>query len=121
MRTNLPVTDTEVILKDQCAVVTTTDMHGNITYANPYFVEVSGYPLQELVGAPHNIVRHPDMPPAAFADLWRTIKAGRPWTGLVKNRTKSGNFYWVLANVTPVYDDGKAIGYMSVRIKPGRD
>ncbi|TXT36284.1 MAG: aerotaxis receptor [Comamonadaceae bacterium] len=121
MRRNLPVTQTEINLSDQFAIVSTTDLQGNITYANPYFIEVSGFPLQELIGAPHNIVRHPDMPAEAFADLWATLKAGRPWTGMVKNRTRSGDFYWVLANVTPVYDNGQAIGYMSVRIKPERE
>ncbi len=121
MRTNLPVTHHEVVLNDQFSIVSTTDLHGNITYANPYFVETSGYALQELIGMPHNIVRHPDMPSEAFADLWATLKSGRPWTGMVKNRTKSGDFYWVLANVTPVYNNGQAVGYMSVRIKPERD
>jgi aerotaxis receptor len=121
MRANLPVTNHEIVLSDHFSVVSTTDLQGNITYANPYFVEVSGYSVQELMGAPHNILRHPDMPPEAFADLWATIKDGSPWTGLVKNRNKSGDFYWVLANVTPVYDNGKAIGYMSVRIKPERN
>src|SRR5450830_1107439 len=121
MRTNLPVTNHEVVLSDQFSIVSTTDLQGNITYANPYFVEVSGYSVQELLSAPQNILRHPDMPPEAFADLWATIRGGSPWTGMVKNRTKSGDFYWVLANVTPVYDNGKAIGYMSVRIKPERN
>ncbi len=96
-------------------------MHGNITYANPYFVEVSGYAVHELLGAPQNILRHPDMPVEAFADLWATIKSGRPWTGMVKNRTKSGDFYWVLANITPVYEHDQPVGYMSVRTKPSRD
>lgn len=121
MRTNLPVTTTEVVLSDNFSIVSTTDLHGNITYANPYFVEVSGYSKQELIGAPQNILRHPDMPVEAFADLWTTIKAGRPWTGMVKNRTKSGDFYWVLANVTPVFDNGQPTGYMSVRTKPSRE
>jgi aerotaxis receptor len=121
MRANLPVTDTEIILSDNFSIVSTTDLNGNITYANPYFVEVSGFSVQELLGAPQNILRHPDMPVEAFADLWATIKTGRPWTGMVKNRAKSGDFYWVLANVTPVYADGLPVGYMSVRTKPSRD
>jgi aerotaxis receptor len=121
MRSNLPVTQTEIVLSDQSSIVSTTDLQGNITYANPYFVEVSGYEVRELLGAPQNILRHPDMPAEAFRDLWDTVKAGRPWTGMVKNRTKSGDFYWVLANVTPVYDDGQPVGYMSVRTRPNRE
>lgn len=121
MRNNQPVTNTEIPLSDQFSIVSTTDLQGNITYANPYFIEISGYTLQELIGAPQNILRHPSMPTEAFADLWRTIKGGDPWTGMVKNRTKSGDFYWVLANVTPIFENGKAIGYMSVRTKPTRE
>ena len=121
MRTNLPVTNHEVVLSDQFSIVSTTDLQGNITYANPYFVEISGFSVQELTGAPQNILRHPDMPAAAFADLWATVQSGRPWTGMVKNRTQSGDYYWVLANVTPVYENGKPVGYMSVRTKPNRD
>jgi aerotaxis receptor len=121
MRVNLPVTNDEVILSDKYSIVSTTDLQGNITYANPYFIEVSGYPSQELMGAPQNILRHPDMPVEAFSDLWATVKAGRPWTGMVKNRTQDGSFYWVLANVTPVYEDGQPVGYMSVRTKPSRE
>jgi aerotaxis receptor len=121
MRVNMPVTDREVVLSDSFSIVSTTDLQGNITYANPYFVEVSGYPEHELLGAPQNILRHPDMPVEAFADLWTTIQSGRPWTGLVKNRNKSGDFYWVLANVTPVYENGQAVAYMSVRTKPDHE
>lgn len=121
MRINTPVTDTEYELSDTETIVSTTDLQGNITYANPYFVQVSGYSEEELVGAPQNILRHPDMPAAAFADLWATIKRGQPWTGMVKNRCKNGDFYWVFANVTPVVEGGRVIGYMSVRIKPSRE
>jgi aerotaxis receptor len=96
-------------------------LQGNINYANPYFIEVSGFTEEELIGAPQNIVRHPDMPVEAFADLWSTIKSGMPWTGLVKNRCKNGDFYWVLANVTPVIENGKPVGYLSVRTKPSRE
>jgi aerotaxis receptor len=120
MRMNLPVTNVEFPLEDGKSIVSKTDLQGNITYVNPYFVEVSGYDEDELLGAPQNLIRHPDMPAEAFADLWATVKAGYPWTGLVKNRTKSGDFYWVLANVTPVRENGKIIGYMSVRVKPSR-
>lgn len=120
MRLNTPVTHIEYELSDSEAIVSTTDLHGNITYANPYFIEVSGYSEEELIGAPQNILRHPDMPAEAFADLWTTVKSGLPWTGMVKNRQKNGNFYWVLANVTPVMENGKTVAYMSVRTKPTR-
>jgi aerotaxis receptor len=120
MRLNAPVHDTEYPLTDGKTIVSTTDMLGRITYANPYFVEVSGYRKEELLGEPHNILRHPDMPAAAFADLWDTIKTGMTWTGLVKNRRKDGCYYWVFANVTPVMEDGQPVGYLSVRTKPTR-
>lgn len=121
MRTNTPVTNVEYQLSDSETIVSTTDLQGNITYANPYFIQVSGFSEDELIGAPQNILRHPDMPVEAFADLWSTIKSGMPWTGVVKNRCKNGDFYWVLANVTPVIENGKPVGYMSVRTKPTRD
>ncbi|MBA5636763.1 PAS domain S-box protein [Duganella sp. LX20W] len=121
MRTNLPVTDREQEVLDDHAIVSKTDLDGNITYVNPYFCEVSGFSAEELIGSPQNIVRHPDMPPEAFADLWCSIKAGYPWTGLVKNRCKNGNFYWVKANITPIRDAGRTIGYMSVRVRADRD
>ena len=120
MRLNLPVTDTEINLSDTETIVSTTDLQGNITYANPYFIAVSGYSAEELIGAPQNILRHPDMPVEAFADFWATIRSGRSWSGMVKNRCKNGDYYWVLANVTPVVEDGVAVGYMSVRTKPTR-
>ena len=120
MRLNLPVSDTEINLSDTETIVSTTDLQGNITYANPYFIAVSGYSAEELIGAPQNILRHPDMPVEAFADFWATIRSGRSWSGMVKNRCKNGDYYWVLANVTPVVEDGVAVGYMSVRTKPTR-
>jgi aerotaxis receptor len=120
MRKNLPVTGVEYEMADGKPIVSTTDLKGKITYINPYFVEVSGFAEDELIGAPHNLVRHPDMPAEAFADLWQTLKAGQPWTGMVKNRRKNGDYYWVLANVTPVVESGRATGYMSVRSKPSR-
>ena len=120
MRLNLPVTDTEITLSDTETIVSTTDLQGNITYANPYFIAISGYTAEELIGAPQNILRHPDMPAEAFADFWGTIRSGLSWSGMVKNRCKNGDYYWVLANVTPVVEDGVAIGYMSVRTKPTR-
>jgi aerotaxis receptor len=121
MRINLPVTDIEFEVSETMPIVSMTDLKGKITYVNPYFVEVSGFTEEELIGAPQNIIRHPDMPPSAFADMWRTIKAGLPWMGLVKNRRKDGGFYWVFAIVTPIVKDGKAVGYTSVRTKPSRE
>ncbi|CAN5713223.1 PAS domain-containing methyl-accepting chemotaxis protein [soil metagenome] len=120
MRVNLPVTSTEYQLRDGESIVSKTDLDGNIVYVNPYFVEVSGFTEQELIGQPQNIIRHPDMPVEAFADLWATLKTGIPWNGMVKNRSKNGEFYWVLANVTPVREGGKLVGYMSVRTAPSR-
>ncbi|MBB3224576.1 methyl-accepting chemotaxis protein [Pseudoduganella umbonata] len=121
MRTNLPVTGHEVLLQEGKTIVSTTDLQGNITYANPYFIHISGFTEEELIGAPQNILRHPDMPAEAFADMWRSICRGYPWTGMVKNRCKNGDFYWVLANVTPVIENGKPVGYMSVRTRPSRE
>ena len=120
MRLNLPVTETEFPLDETKTIVSTTDLNGNIEYANTYFADVSGFTEDELIGQPQNVLRHPDMPIAAFADLWKTVKAGLPWRGLVKNRQKNGGYYWVMANVTPVIENGKPIGYMSVRTKPSR-
>jgi len=108
----------ERFLDPKRPIVTKTDLEGRITYANPAFVAISGFSREELIGAHHNIVRHPDMPKAAFADLWRTVQAGHPWRGLVKNRAKNGDFYWVDAYVTPLTENGRAIGYMSVRNAP---
>jgi aerotaxis receptor len=121
VRTNLPVTGIEYILQDGQSIVSKTDTKGRITYVNPTFVEVSGFEVDELIGKAHNIVRHPDMPPEAFADLWQTLKTGQPWTGLVKNRRKNGDFYWVVANVVPVKENGVTVGYMSVRTRPARE
>ena len=121
MRSNLPVTNVEYVLKDTETVVSKTDMHGNITYVNQDFVNISGFSEAELIGAPQNIVRHPDMPVEAFADFWRTLKSGKAWTGLVKNRCKNGDHYWVLANASPIIENNKVVGYASVRVKPTRD
>ena len=120
MRTNLPVTQVEQELKDGAFIVSTTTPQGIITSANEEFVATSGYTLEELLGQPHNLVRHPDMPPEAFEDLWATVKAGRPWHGIVKNRCKNGDHYWVDANVTPIVSDGTITGYVSIRSKPSR-
>jgi aerotaxis receptor len=120
VRTNLPVTGIEYPLRDGQSIVSKTDTKGRITYVNPTFIEVSGFTEVELTGKAHNIVRHPDMPPAAFADMWQTLQAGEPWTGLVKNRRKNGDFYWVTANVVPIKENGTTVGYMSVRTRPAR-
>ncbi|PTU66098.1 chemotaxis protein [Chromobacterium sp. Panama] len=120
MRSNLPVDGTEVFLLPHRPIVTKTNLKGQITYANRAFIDISGFSEEELIGQPHNIVRHPDMPQAAFDDLWSTIKTGRPWKGLVKNRTKQGHFYWVEAYVTPICEGGQPVGYMSVRSAPSK-
>ena len=120
MRQNLPVTAEEFIYPEGETLVSTTDLKGRITYCNPAFVRVSGYAREELIGQPHNLIRHPDMPPEAYRDLWATIQSGRPWSAMVKNRRKDGGFYWVMANVTPVVEGGRVNGYMSVRTRPTR-
>jgi len=120
MRNNGPVTQREYDYDGAQMLVSMTDLKGRITYANDAFVAVSGFTREELLGKAHNMVRHPDMPPAAFQDLWDTLKAGRPWTALVKNRRKDGDHYWVRANVTPVREGDAVVGYLSVRIKPSR-
>jgi len=120
MRINLPVSDIEYPIGDDTLILSTTDTKGRLTYVNQTFIEVSGFTKEELIGKAHNIVRHPDMPSEAFADLWKTLKAGKPWTGLVKNRRKNGDFYWVLGNATPLIENGVILGYLSVRTKPSR-
>lgn len=113
-----PTTDREYVLNDNDVIITYTDPTSRITYANPAFLRASGYELEEVLGAPQNIIRHPDMPREVFADLWATIQSGRPWSGVVKNRRKDGGFYWVHANITPIIQAGTITGYMSVRVKP---
>jgi PAS domain S-box-containing protein len=117
MRKNLPVTSTEYHLTDKTLIVSKTDLKGKLAYFNESFVEASGFTEDELMNQPHNIVRHPDMPPAAFENLWDTLKAGKPWAGAVKNRRKNGDFYWVLASATPIWENGQISGYMSIRSK----
>ncbi|MCP4432886.1 MAG: PAS domain-containing protein [Gammaproteobacteria bacterium] len=121
MKINHPVTDHEVHMREGGVIVSKTNLKGAITYVNQDFLDISGYSESELIGKNHNIVRHPDMPPAAFQDLWDTMKRGEPWNGIVKNRCKNGDHYWVEANATPVFKDGKIIEYMSVRKTPSRD
>lgn len=121
MRNNGPVTRDEYVLPENEVIITHTDTSSRITYANPAFLKASEFSLEECLGQPQNIVRHPDMPKEAFADLWATIQAGNSWTGIVKNRRKSGGFYWVRANVTPMIVAGRIAGYVSVRVKPTRE
>jgi len=121
MRKNLPITDVEYALVPGLSIVSKTNLKGKITYVNQYFIEVSGFTEEELIGSPHNMVRHPDMPSGAFADMWDTLEAGMPWTGLIKNRRKNGDFYWVRANVTPIREADQVVGYMSVRTMPARE
>ena len=118
MRINLPVTNIDNPLDPDEYIVSKTDLKGRITYVNQVFEKISGFSKEELIGSPHNIVRHPDMPREAYVDLWRTLKAGKPWRGMVKNRCKNGDYYWIEANANPVWDDGKVVGYMSLRSKP---
>jgi len=121
MKVNMPVTDNEVNFAEEDTLVSITDLKGSITYVNQEFIDISGFSEDELIGKNHNMVRHPDMPPAAFQDLWDTLKAGKPWVQMVKNRCKNGDYYWVKANVTPVWKDGNIVEYMSVRAMPTRE
>jgi aerotaxis receptor len=118
MRTNLPVSQQAYPLAADQTLVSVTDLKGRITYCNAAFVAVSGFTSAELLGQPHNLVRHPDMPEEAFRDMWDTIQARLPWTGLVKNRRKNGDHYWVCANATPMLDGDVVTGYLSVRTAP---
>jgi aerotaxis receptor len=121
MRKNFPVYNVETKVRPDQYLISKTDLKGRLTYANPAFIEISGFTREELLGKPHNIIRHPDMPEAAFQDLWDTLKAGKPWLGLVKNRRKDGGFYWVLANAAPIFQGGEITGYASVRVMPDPD
>ncbi len=121
MRVNLPVSSHEYPFPTGQTLVSTTDLKGRILYCNPAFIEVSGYQQQELLGQPHNLIRHPDMPEEAFRDMWQTIASGTPWSAPVKNRRKDGSFYWVMANVTPLMQGDQPTGYMSVRTEASRE
>ncbi|MCF1426533.1 MAG: methyl-accepting chemotaxis protein [Shewanella sp.] len=121
MRNNQPVTQKENDYPADWILLSTTDTKSIIKYANDSFCQVAGYKLSDLEGNPHNMVRHPDMPSAAFADMWSTIKKGQPWKGLVKNRCANGDHYWVDAFVTPISEGGTVVEYQSVRVKPKRD
>jgi len=120
MKINQPVTRTEAPFPQGHYIVSRTDLKGTTTYVNDTFVKISGFSREELIGKNHNVVRHPDMLPGAFEWMWQTIKKGRPWRGIVKNRCKNGDFYWVDALVVPVMKGGEIIGYMSVRTQPSK-
>ncbi len=120
MRKNLPVTGKEIRFDDKERIISITNTKGVITSVNQSFLTISGFCEEELIGQAHNIVRHPDMPQAAFKDLWSTLNQGKPWMGLVKNRCKNGDHYWVNAYVMGVYKNGVLTGYQSVRTKPER-
>lgn len=111
----------EEFLFEGRAIISETDTRGIITFANRKFCEISGYAKEELVGQPHNIIRHPDMPKQAFAQMWSTIQGGEPWHGLVKNLRKDGKYYWVETEITPVMDEsGRITGYIAARKPAGR-
>lgn len=120
MRTNLPVTHSEYQFPSSETLLSTTDLESRVTYANAAFIRTSGFEREQLVGQPHNLVRHPDMPAEAFADMWRSLKAGQSWRALVKNRRVDGDYYWVCANAAPMRRHGQVTGYLSVRTKPSR-
>ncbi|HXE40863.1 MAG TPA: PAS domain-containing methyl-accepting chemotaxis protein [Azonexus sp.] len=121
MRNNQPVSDRETRLPEGQFIYSRTDLKGLITEANEAFAEISAYRREEMLGENHNIVRHPDMPPEAFADMWLDLAAGRPWRGVVKNRRKDGGYYWVVANASPIRENGRIVGYQSVRTSPSPD
>ena len=121
MKNNQPVTQREYPLQEGEQLMSTTDLKGMITDANDAFIVASGFSREELIGNPHNMVRHPDMPGTAFADLWSHLRAGKAWMGLIKNRRKNGDHYYVNAHVTPIFDGDQIIGYQSVRTLPSRE
>lgn len=118
MRKNLPITQTERTFPTNDRLISTTTIKGVITYINDAFMEISGFSRDELIGQAHNLVRHPEVPQAIFAHLWETLQAGKPWMGVIKNRCKNGDFYWVNAYVSPVYENGQVVGFESVRTCP---
>lgn len=113
-------TDVETSFPDGCLITSRTDLNGIITHANEAFIIMSGWERDEIIGKPHHILRHPDMPKAAFNDLWTTVQRGEKWNGYVKNLRKDGGFYWVYATVIPNIRNGQTVGYTSVRRKPAR-
>jgi len=121
MKVNQPITQVEKKYAGDLTIISTTDLKGTLRTANSDFVSMSGFEWHELEGHNHNVIRHPDMPPEAYADLWKELKDGKPWMGVVKNRCKNGDHYWVDAFVSPQYDEGKVVGYQSVRVQPKKD
>ena len=121
MRINEPVTDNEIVLAENQSLVSRTNLKGIITFVDADFIAVSGFNEDELLNKNHNIVRHPDIPAEVFDDLWVTVKAGKPWMGIVKNRCKNGDYYWIEANVTPTYQRGRVTGFLSVRRKASKE
>lgn len=121
MRNNQPTTGRAYFFPEDQTLISVTDLKGRITYCNTNFIHVSGYSREELLGQPHNIVRHPDMPEEAFRDMWATIQDGHPWSALVMNRRKNGDHYWVRANATPMLKGEEIVGYLSVRTSPSQD
>ncbi len=121
MKVNMPVTDNEIEVDHTINIISTTNAKGIITYVNQDFIDISGYDKKELINKNHNIVRHPDMPSAAFEDLWQTIKQGKSWMGVVKNRCKNGDFYWVNAIVSPITKNGEVVEYQSVRTRASKE
>lgn len=121
MKNNLPITGHEVLFAVDKTMVTKTDAEGIITFANLDFIEISGFSENELLGSNHNIIRHPDMPAATFETMWNTLKRGFSWNGIIKNRCKNGDHYWVNAKVIPIKKNGEITGYMSVRTCPSRE
>jgi methyl-accepting chemotaxis protein/aerotaxis receptor len=117
MRKNFPVTEIEYPVSDETLIVSRTDLKGKIAYFNEDFIAAAGFTSEELMGQPHNIIRHPDMPPEAFQNLWDTLKIGKPWLGAVKNRRKNGDYYWVLATASPIRANGQVTGFTSIRTK----
>ena len=118
LKENIHVTDNEFLVPEGMIIMSETDLHGTITKINDAFVHCSGYSAEELLGQPHSILRHPDVPAGIFADMWETIQKGRGWSQIVKNRRKNGDYYWLRANVGPITDDtGKITGYISHRMR----
>ena len=115
MFVNKPKCIDEEFVFEEGVIVSETDLKGIITYANRKFCQIAGYDKEELLGKPHNIIRHPDMPKAAFKDMWDTIQKDKEWIGLVKNLRKDGRYYWVKTYIKPVYKDGEKIGYIAAR------
>lgn len=120
MKNNLPINNTERTFSNDTPLISTTDLKGQITFVNEAFLHISGFTNEELIGRPHNVVRHPDVPPAVFGDMWQKLKENKPWIGIVKNRCKDGSYYWVNAYVTPIVENGRTVGYQSVRTLPSK-